>query len=150
RGCRSNARAKRAASGELHARARDQLGARVGQPAVREVGAGTAVAVQPEPAGFASGAAAGTEPAANARTAAQVDNAHHVSKPRVVVVGLGPAGIDLLLPAARHAIERIPARYVRTARHPVVDDLAREGLALEPLDVLYDAGDDLDTVYAAI
>ncbi len=73
-----------------------------------------------------------------------------MTKPRVVVVGLGPAGIDLLLPAARRAIERVPVRYVRTARHPVVDDLAREGLTFEPLDVLYDAGDDLDTVYAAI
>jgi tetrapyrrole methylase family protein / MazG family protein len=79
---------------------------------------------------------------------------HHsrrrVNRPRVVVVGLGPAGIDLLLPAARAALERIPVRYVRTARHPAVDDLAREGLALEPLDLLYDTGDDLDTVYAAI
>jgi tetrapyrrole methylase family protein / MazG family protein len=73
-----------------------------------------------------------------------------VSRPRVVVVGLGPAGVDLLLPAAREALERIPVRYVRTARHPAVDDLAREGLVLEPLDLLYDTGDDFDTVYAAI
>ena len=73
-----------------------------------------------------------------------------VSRPRVVVVGLGPAGIDLLLPAARAALQRIPVRYVRTARHPAVDELALEGLVLEPLDLLYDAGDDLDTVYAAI
>ncbi len=73
-----------------------------------------------------------------------------VSRPRVVVVGLGPAGVDLLLPAARAALQRIPVRYVRTARHPAVDELAREGLELEPLDLLYDSGDDLDTVYAAI
>jgi len=73
-----------------------------------------------------------------------------VSRPRVVVVGLGPAGVDLLLPAARAALERIPVRYVRTARHPAVDELADEGLVLEPLDLLYDSGDDLDTVYAAI
>jgi tetrapyrrole methylase family protein/MazG family protein len=73
-----------------------------------------------------------------------------VSRPRVVVVGLGPAGVDLLLPAARAALERIPVRYVRTARHPAVDELAAEGLGLEPLDLLYDTGDDLDTVYAAI
>lgn len=73
-----------------------------------------------------------------------------MSAPRVVVVGLGPAGVDLLLPAARAALERIPVRYVRTARHPAVEDLAREGLVLEPLDLLYDSGDDLDTVYAAI
>jgi tetrapyrrole methylase family protein/MazG family protein len=71
-------------------------------------------------------------------------------KPRVVVVGLGPAGADLLLPAARAALVRVPIRFVRTARHPAVDDLAREGIDLEPLDLLYDRADDLDTVYAAI
>jgi tetrapyrrole methylase family protein/MazG family protein len=71
-------------------------------------------------------------------------------KPRVVVVGLGPAGADLLLPAARVALERVPIRFVRTARHPAVRDLAADGLTLEPLDLLYDTADDLDTVYAAI
>jgi tetrapyrrole methylase family protein/MazG family protein len=71
-------------------------------------------------------------------------------KPRVVVVGLGPAGADLLLPAARVALERIPVRFVRTARHPAVVDLAADGIRLEPLDLLYDRADDLDTVYAAI
>ena len=71
-------------------------------------------------------------------------------KPRVVVVGLGPAGADLLLPAARAALERVPVRFVRTARHPAVVDLAREGIELESLDLLYDSADDLDAVYAAI
>ena len=71
-------------------------------------------------------------------------------KPRVVVVGLGPAGADLLLPAARAALERVPVRFVRTARHPAVVDLARDGIVLEPLDLLYDSADDLDAVYAAI
>ena len=71
-------------------------------------------------------------------------------KPRVVVVGLGPAGADLLLPAARAALERVPIRFVRTARHPAVEDLARDGIDLESLDLLYDRADDLDTVYAAI
>lgn len=69
---------------------------------------------------------------------------------RVVVIGLGPAGADLLLPAARAALARIPVRFVRTARHPAVDDLAAEGIALTPLDHLYDSGDDLDAVYSAI
>jgi tetrapyrrole methylase family protein/MazG family protein len=71
-------------------------------------------------------------------------------KPRVVVVGLGPAGADLLLPAARAALERVPIRFVRTARHPAVSDLAADGITLEPLDLLYDTADDFDTVYAAI
>jgi tetrapyrrole methylase family protein/MazG family protein len=69
---------------------------------------------------------------------------------RVVVVGLGPAGADLLLPTARAALTRIPTRYVRTARHPAVADLAADGIALEPLDALYDRGDDIDKVYGAI
>jgi len=71
-------------------------------------------------------------------------------KPRVVVVGLGPAGADLLLPAARAALERVPIRFVRTARHPAVGALAADGIRLESLDLLYDTADDLDTVYAAI
>lgn len=73
-----------------------------------------------------------------------------MSRPRVVVVGLGPAGTDLLLPVARDALARIPVRFVRTARHPAVAQLADEGIALDALDLLYDAGDDIDTVYAAI
>src|SRR5258706_9410569 len=73
-----------------------------------------------------------------------------VRRARVVGVGLGPAGVDPSLPARRAALQRIPVRCVRTARHPAVDELAAEGLVLEPLDLLYDTGDDLDTVYAAI
>jgi tetrapyrrole methylase family protein/MazG family protein len=69
---------------------------------------------------------------------------------RIVVVGLGPAGADLMLPAARAAIEAADVRLVRTARHPAVDDLAREGITFDALDDIYDAGDDLDVVYAAI
>jgi tetrapyrrole methylase family protein / MazG family protein len=72
------------------------------------------------------------------------------ARARVVVVGLGPAGADLVLPAARAVLERVPNRYVRTARHPAVDDLSAEGITLTALDNLYDASDDLDTVYSAI
>jgi len=70
--------------------------------------------------------------------------------PRVVVVGLGPAGADLMLPAARSALETASVRLARTARHPAVDELTREGLAFESLDELYERGSELDEVYAAI
>jgi tetrapyrrole methylase family protein/MazG family protein len=73
-----------------------------------------------------------------------------LNRDRVVVVGLGPAGTELMLPAARDALARITVRYVRTSRHPAVAQLAAEGLELAPLDMLYDSGDDLDAVYAAI
>lgn len=69
---------------------------------------------------------------------------------RVVVVGLGPAGGDLLTAAARSALDAAPVRYVRTARHPAVADLAAAGLELESLDDRYDTGSELGEVYAAI
>jgi tetrapyrrole methylase family protein/MazG family protein len=69
---------------------------------------------------------------------------------RVVVVGLGPAGADLLLPAARHALEHIPNRYVRTTRHPAVAELSADGIELRGFDDEYEAAEDVDTVYARI
>lgn len=69
---------------------------------------------------------------------------------RVVVVGLGPAGADLLLPAARRALEEAPLRFVRTAHHPAVEELAARGLAFVSLDHHYDAAPDLDAAYSAI
>lgn len=69
---------------------------------------------------------------------------------RVVVVGLGPGGSDLVLPAARAAFTAHPVRYVRTARHPAVEDLAAAGIAFESFDAAYDAAADFDTLYAGI
>jgi tetrapyrrole methylase family protein/MazG family protein len=68
----------------------------------------------------------------------------------VVVIGLGPAGTDHLLPAARAALERIPVRYARTARHPAVAELAAQGIALTALDHCYDGAATLDGAYTAI
>jgi len=70
--------------------------------------------------------------------------------PRVVVVGLGPAGADLVLPAARRALERAPRRLVRTGRHPAVAEIAAEGLDLPTLDDCYERAADLPSAYAAI
>ncbi|MBI2170058.1 MAG: hypothetical protein HYU28_11270 [Actinobacteria bacterium] len=69
---------------------------------------------------------------------------------RVVVVGLGPAGADLLLPAARRALEGAAVRLVRTARHPAVEELAAAGMAWTPLDHHYETGADLDEAYRGI
>ena len=68
---------------------------------------------------------------------------------RVVVVGLGPGGADLVAPRALDALRRAPS-LVRTARHPAVDELRRAGVVLEPLDAIYDAAPDLDAAYTAI
>jgi tetrapyrrole methylase family protein/MazG family protein len=69
---------------------------------------------------------------------------------RVVVVGLGPAGADLMLPAARAALGAAALRLVRTARHPAVVELAREGIEFESLDDRYDEAGNLDAAYQAI
>jgi len=69
---------------------------------------------------------------------------------RVVVVGLGPGGADLVLPAARAALAAAPVRFARTVRHPAVTDLAADGLDLVGLDDRYDDAADLDEAYRAI
>jgi tetrapyrrole methylase family protein/MazG family protein len=71
---------------------------------------------------------------------------------RVVVVGLGPGGADLLLSAARTVIvgtgpER---RFARTARHPAVADLAADGVGVIACDDLYESAGRPEEVYEAI
>jgi tetrapyrrole methylase family protein/MazG family protein len=70
--------------------------------------------------------------------------------PKIVVVGLGPAGADLLLPAARAALTRTPVRYARTGRHPAVDELAPYGMTFTTLDDVYERAPDPESVYCAI
>ena len=67
-----------------------------------------------------------------------------------MVVGLGPAGADLVVPAARRALEQTPNRYVRTTRHPAVDDLADAGIELRSFDHHYDRAGDVEGVYERI
>jgi len=69
---------------------------------------------------------------------------------RVVVVGLGPGGTDLMIPAARDACVRIDARFARTARHPAIDGLTADGITFVAFDDLYETATDLDAVYDAI
>ena len=69
---------------------------------------------------------------------------------RVVVVGLGPAGADHLLPVARAAIDASTVRFVRTRRHPAVVELEAEGVMFESFDAVYDAAPDLERAYTEI
>ena len=68
----------------------------------------------------------------------------------MIVVGLGPAGVDLLLPIARSEISRVPVRFARTRRHPAVAELEAEGFAFETFDAAYEAATDFDTLYPSI
>jgi tetrapyrrole methylase family protein / MazG family protein len=71
---------------------------------------------------------------------------------RVVVVGLGPGGADLLLPAARAAFLAVPParRFVRTTRHPAAADLAAEGVEFDSFDAVYDSATGHTDIYETI
>ena len=70
----------------------------------------------------------------------------------VSVVGLGPGGADLLLPAARAVILATPPerRFVRTLRHPAVADLAAEGVEFRSCDDVYESAGRPGEVYETI
>lgn len=65
---------------------------------------------------------------------------------RIVVVGLGPGAPGLVTAEAGAAIERIPARYLRTTRHPSATAVAHA----DSFDWVYDQAASLDEVYLTI
>jgi tetrapyrrole methylase family protein/MazG family protein len=65
---------------------------------------------------------------------------------RIVAVGLGPAGPDLLTAGTLAAIERIPRRWMRTTRHPAAVALA----GAPSFDDVYEGSDTFDDVYRRI
>jgi tetrapyrrole methylase family protein/MazG family protein len=70
------------------------------------------------------------------------------SSGRIVVVGLGPAGPELVNEVTRAAVASVPSerRFLRTARHPAASLLA--GAAT--FDAVYDVESTLDRVYSRI
>jgi tetrapyrrole methylase family protein/MazG family protein len=66
--------------------------------------------------------------------------------PTVTIVGLGPGGHEHVTAETIRAIERIPRRYLRTARHPSAD-LVPDAATF---DHLYESADRFEEVYAAI
>ena len=67
---------------------------------------------------------------------------------RVTVVGLGPAGPDLVTAAALDAIARIEVRFVRTSRHPSASVVLDVGAT--SFDDVYESAASMDEVYATI
>lgn len=70
--------------------------------------------------------------------------------PRITVVGLGPAGADLLTAQARAALTSTPHRYFRTSRHPAAQALWDESIFYASYDAVYDSSDDRADVYRRI
>jgi tetrapyrrole methylase family protein/MazG family protein len=69
-----------------------------------------------------------------------------VTRPQVVVAGLGPAGADLITAGTLARIDAVAHRYVRTRRHPAAGAVPDA----EAFDELYEQHDTFDEVYAAI
>jgi tetrapyrrole methylase family protein/MazG family protein len=65
---------------------------------------------------------------------------------RIVVVGLGPGGMEYLSVGTRAVIERVPRRFLRTARHPSATAVADA----VTFDWIYDRESSLEDVYQAI
>jgi tetrapyrrole methylase family protein/MazG family protein len=69
-----------------------------------------------------------------------------VSRPRVAVIGLGPAGPDLLTAGTAARIAEVPHRFLRTRRHPAASAVPDA----TSFDDLYDTAASLDEVYGTI
>ena len=69
-----------------------------------------------------------------------------MTRPTVVVVGLGPAGPEFVTTAVTEAIARIPHRYLRTAHHPSAS-LVTDATTF---DHIYERADTFDDVYRQI
>ncbi len=67
-------------------------------------------------------------------------------RPRVTVVGLGPAGDELLGPGVAETMAGARRAYLRTARHPAASAFGWAG----SFDHLYDSAETFDEVYATI
>jgi tetrapyrrole methylase family protein/MazG family protein len=65
----------------------------------------------------------------------------------LTIVGLGPAGLDLLPARNLAALRAAPRVILRTGRHPAAAELAAAGLRFETLDSLYDAAEDFAGLY---
>lgn len=63
---------------------------------------------------------------------------------RLTIVTLGTGGELFLTRGAESALKAAPRVVLRTGRHPMADALAREGVAFETLDALYDECEDFD------
>lgn len=77
-----------------------------------------------------------------------------IKMPKIEVVGLGAGNIEQLpLGVYRHLLRKIEIKecvYLRTALHPVVEDLKSHGMIFESFDTLYDETEQFEMVYSEI
>ena len=66
------------------------------------------------------------------------------------IVGLGAGDLDLLTVKAYRILKEADDLYLRTAHHPAVDDLEKEGIKFESFDNLYESKEQFADIYEEI
>jgi len=68
---------------------------------------------------------------------------------KITVIGLGPGPYSLLTLEASHILEHSAKVWVRTARHPTLQQLP-EAVKWESLDYVYDRVESFETLYSEL
>ncbi|CAA7599899.1 MazG nucleotide pyrophosphohydrolase domain protein [Acididesulfobacillus acetoxydans] len=71
-------------------------------------------------------------------------------KARLHIIGLGPAGADKLTLESYRKLKQADRVFVRTERHPCVEELRREGVTFIPFDYIYGREKTFEGVYECI
>lgn len=69
---------------------------------------------------------------------------------KIVIVGLGAGDLGLLSLASRHYLLEHGSIYLRTEKHPVVEQLRKRGLTYQSFDWLYEEKESFQEVYDTI
>ena len=69
---------------------------------------------------------------------------------KIIVAGLGPGSIEYLPVKTLELMRNTASIYLRTEKHPLVEELLRRGISFESFDSLYDRGCSFQEVYENI
>jgi tetrapyrrole methylase family protein/MazG family protein len=68
----------------------------------------------------------------------------------ITIIGLGAGELDQLTMGVYRKLKETKHLYVRTKEHPVIEELAAEGLVYTSFDDIYEAHDEFEQVYESI
>ncbi|NLN49816.1 MAG: nucleoside triphosphate pyrophosphohydrolase [Clostridiales bacterium] len=69
---------------------------------------------------------------------------------KIIIVGLGPADYDSLTIKTAKILKSAKCLILRTEKHPLINDLIKEGINFQSCDDIYETSEDFDEVYERI
>lgn len=69
---------------------------------------------------------------------------------KIIIGGLGPGSYDLMSVGVLRAMKNAKKIYMRTRKHPVIDELEADGFKFESLDYFYESEESFEKVYENI